>query len=266
MSGVSNRYAAIIEHIFLAAHRNNPKADRLDFERVEIERAAQTLGIVLPKNLGDVIYSIRFRTQLPQSVLDTEHGGRQWIIELAGRSRYRFRLAKLSSIEPSAHAAKIAIPDSTPELIAYYTLDDEQALLAKVRYNRLIDTFLGLTTYSLQNHLRSSAKGIGQIEIDELYVGTDKRGCQYLIPVQAKGGKDRISTVQAAQDAAWCAQRWPALRCRPIAAYFIDSDTLALFELKVDGEEVSVLEEKHYRLVDGDQVDQAQKIRYAPEQ
>lgn len=97
-------------------------------------------------------------------------------------------------------------------------------------------------------------------------MGTDKRGCHYLIPVQAKGGKDRISTVQAAQDAAWCAQRWPALRCRPIAAYFIDSDTLALFELKVDGEEVSVLEEKHYRLVDGDQVDQAQKIRYAPEQ
>lgn len=160
MSGVSNRYAAIIEHIFLAAHRNNPKADRLDFERVEIERAAQTLGIVLPKNLGDVIYSIRFRTQLPQSVLDTEHGGRQWIIELAGRSRYRFRLAKLSSIEPSAHAAKIAIPDSTPELIAYYTLDDEQALLAKVRYNRLIDTFPGLTTCKIifARQRRASAK------------------------------------------------------------------------------------------------------------
>lgn len=262
MNPPANRYAAIIEHIFLALHRRNPTADRHEFVRTDIELAAETLGIKLPKNLGDVIYSIRFRTQMPHSVLATERDGLQWIIELAGRSRYRFRLAGLSVIEPSRHAAKIAIPDATPQLIAYYTLDDEQALLAKVRYNRLIDTFLGLTTYSLQNHLRSSARNIGQIEIDELYVGIDKRGCHYLIPVQAKGGKDRISTVQATQDFTWCAQRWPTLRCRPIAAYFIDSDTLALFELKVDGEEVSVLEEKHYRLVDGDQVDEAQKVRY----
>lgn len=82
------------------------------------------------------------------------------------------------------------IPDATPEIIRAYAMDDEQALLAILRYNRLIDTFLGLTTYSLQNHLRTTVKKIGQIEIDELYVGMDKRGCHYVIPVQAKGGKD----------------------------------------------------------------------------
>ena len=65
----------------------------------------------------------------------------------------------------------INIPDGTPEIIRGYALDDEQALLAIVRYNRLIDIFLSLTTYSLQNHLRTTVLNIGQIEIDELYIG-----------------------------------------------------------------------------------------------
>jgi len=53
-------------------------------------------------------------------------------------------------IKPNDALASISVPDATPELIRAYALDDEQALLAIVRYNRLIDTFLGLTTYSLQ--------------------------------------------------------------------------------------------------------------------
>ena len=90
----------------------------------------------------------------------------------------------------------IKIPDATPEIISAYALNDEQALLAKVRYNRLIDLFLGITANSLQNHMRTTVKGIGQIEIDEVYVALDRRGIQYVIPVQAKGGKDQLSVVQ----------------------------------------------------------------------
>jgi len=62
--------------------------------------------------------------------------------------------------------------------------------LALLRH-RLIDIFLGLTTYSLQNHLRTTVKGIGQIEIDELYFGIDREGCHHAIPVQAKGETDK---------------------------------------------------------------------------
>ena len=106
--------------------------------------AAQELGIALPDNLGDVIYAQRFRTPMPDKILATQPEGREWIIELAGRARYRFRLAKENRIVPNPNLAVIRIPDSTPEIIAAYALDDEQALLAIVRYNRLIDTFLGL--------------------------------------------------------------------------------------------------------------------------
>src|SRR5262249_16255945 len=138
-----------------------------------------------------------------------------------------------------------------------YTLDDEQALLAVVRYNRLLDIFLGITTYSLQNHLRTTVKGIGQVEIDELYVGIDTHGCHYVIPVQAKGGKDQISVVQTQQDIALCAEKFPGIRCRAISVQFMKDDTVALFELIVEDDLVKVAEERHYRLVPADDLDKS---------
>jgi hypothetical protein len=151
----------------------------------------------------------------------------------------------------------IGIPDGTPEMIRAYALDDEQALLAIVRYNRLIDIFLGLTTYSLQNHLRTTVKGVGQIEIDELYVGMDKYGCHYVIPVQAKGGNDQISVVQTMQDLAWCNQKFPEMRQRAISAQFMGSERIAMFELTVEDSVIKVVEERHFKLIPASELDQA---------
>lgn len=248
-----NRYQALVERIFFAHYKKG--AREIPFVRAEIEQAATDLGIVLPKNQGDVLYALRFRAAMPTKIVETQPTGYEWLIELAGRAQYKFSLAKKNRIVPNANLARIKIPDSTPEIIAAYALDDEQALLAKVRYNRLIDIFLGLTTFSLQNHLRTTAKGVGQIEIDELYVGIDKFGCHYVMPVQAKGGSDQISIVQTRQDMTWCKQRFPNLRCRPISAQFVASDQIALFELTVDGDEIKVVEERHYKLVPGAELD-----------
>lgn len=250
-----NRYQALIEKIFFDHY--NEGATSLDFSRQEIKDAATTLGIVLPDNLGDVIYSFRFRTDLPPRVLATQPEGMEWVVELAGRSQYRFSLVKINRILPRDDLIKISIPDATPEIIRAYALDDEQALLAIVRYNRLIDTFLSLTTYSLQNHLRTTVKGIGQIEIDELYVGIDRRGCHYVIPVQAKGGKDQIGIVQTSQDIRFVEEKFPDMRCRAIAAQFMDDEIVALFELTLQDGEIKVVDEKHYRLVPAKKLDQA---------
>lgn len=261
MAEKSNRYQAIIEKIFFKHY--HPDEESFEFTRQEINDASRDLDIALPSNVGDVLYSFRFRTELPERVADTQPEGMEWIIELAGRSRYRFTLVKINRIVPRDDLAKIDIPDATPELIRAYALDDEQALLAIVRYNRLIDTFLGLTTYSLQNHLRTTVKGIGQIEIDELYVGLDKRGCHYLIPVQAKGGKDQIGIVQTTQDIRFVQERFPGMRCRAISAQFMDNQVVALFELVLQQDEIKVVEERHYRLVPADKLDQ-QAIRNYP--
>jgi hypothetical protein len=255
-----SRYAALIERVFFERHTKG--ATTIDFVRADLKRAATALAMELPENLGDVLYSMRFRTPMPAAIRATQPPGAEWIIELAGQAKYRFRLARENRIVPNPRQARIRIPDSTPEIIAAYALDDEQALLAKVRYNRLIDIFLGLTTFSLQNHLRTTVKGIGQIEIDELYIGIDRWGCHYAIPVQAKGGSDQISVVQTQQDLAWCRQRFPQLRCRPISAQFAAADRIALFELAADGEDIGVVDEKHCQLVPAADLDATELSAY----
>lgn len=258
----TNRYKAIVERVFFA-HWKKEKAGFV-FQRTEIEDAAKRLKIALPKNIGDTVYAIRYRSPLPRSVLETQPKGFEWIIEGAGRGLYRFKLVPATRIRPREDMVRIAIPDATPEVIQLYKLDDEQALLAIVRYNRLIDTFLGLTTYSLQNHLRTTVKGIGQIEIDELYVGLDTHGCHYAIPVQAKGGKDQIGVVQTAQDIRYCEQKFPGIRCRPVAAQFLPDGVIVLFELVLQENEVKVIEERHYKLVPAMEIDDAAIRSYRP--
>lgn len=257
----TNRYLALIESIFFDNYSDDVSS--FEFDRAELERKATELQIDLPKNLGDVIYNIRYRSALPDNILATQPKGLEWIIEGAGRARYRFRLVAETRITPRKELVKIAIPDATPELIRAYALDDEQALLAIVRYNRLIDTFLGLTTFSLQNHLRTTVSGVGQIEIDELYIGLDKRGCHFIIPVQAKGGSDQIGVVQTSQDIAFVEQKFPGLRCRAIAAQFMADGTIALFELTLQNDQVKVVDERHYKLVSASELDADAVRRYA---
>ena len=249
----ANRYSLLIEKVFFSHH--SADVTEFEFERVELETTAIALEISLPKNVGDILYSFRSRNPLPRSILDTQPAGREWIIEGAGRARYRFKLVPNTRIVPSLTLATISIPDATPEIIRAYALDDEQALLAIVRYNRLIDTFLGLNSYSLQNHLRTTVTGIGQIEIDELYVGIDKYGCHFAVPVQAKGGKDQIGVVQTTQDIRFVEERFPGMRCRAISVQFMAAGVVAMFELTLQNDELRVVEERHYKLVPADQLD-----------
>jgi hypothetical protein len=248
-----NRYEVLILTIFGNHHRRG--VGEFEFDRSELETVAANLGVNLPKNLGDLIYSFRYRRGLPQEILTTETAGREWIIEPAGRAKYRFRLAKVGRIIPRKDLVAIKIPDATPEIISTYALNDEQALLAKVRYNRLVDIFLGVTTYSLQNHMRTTVKGMGQIEIDEVYVGVNRNGQQFVIPVQAKAGSDQLATVQTSQDIACCAEKFPNLTCRPVSAQFMPGDVIAMFELTLQRGDVKVVEERHYCLVPSDQIE-----------
>jgi hypothetical protein len=243
----TNRYAEIIAEVFRRHYKKG--AVKFGFERDEFAEIAEAKGIVLPKNLGDAIYSFKYRQPLPESIAKMAQDGLEWIISSAGKSKYQFRLVKPLKIVPRANQLVVKIPDSTPEIIEAYALGDEQALLAKVRYNRLVDVFLGISASSLQNHLRTTVKGIGQIEIDELYVGLDRNGSQYVVPVQAKGGKDKHGRQQTEQDLACCKEKFPALRCRPISAQFITKNKIAMFELTEHEGDIKVVSEEHYELV-----------------
>ncbi len=255
-----NRYGAIIERVFDQHFKKGVK--EFEFTREEFAEAAKALDIVLPKNLGDVIYSVRYRVELPDTIKAKAAAGNEWIIEGAGQGSYRLKQVRLNRIVPREELITIKVPDATPEIIAAYALGDEQALLAKVRYNRLVDVFLGITTFSLQNHLRTTVTGIGQIEIDEIYVGIDRHGRQFVVPVQAKGGSDRHGVVQTQQDIACCAQKFPDLICRAISAQFMTNDRIAMFELMIVEGEVKVVDEKHYQLVAASGISKADLLQY----
>ncbi len=259
-SAPQNRYGQIIERIFRDYH--TPGAREVPFAREDIVRVAGELSIALPKNLGDIIYTFRYRAALPDSIRAQAPHGEEWIIRPAGRARYHFVATTLTTINPSGMMAETKIPDATPGVIAMYALSDEQALLAKLRYNRLIDIFTGVACYSLQNHLRTQVRGIGQVETDEIYIGIGKRGAHFVFPVQAKGGNDRLSVVQIEQDFALCAAKFSGLICRPIAAQFMADNLIALFDFELDETGVVLASEKHYRLVPPDNVTPDDLVRY----
>lgn len=232
------------------------------FIREEIEHAAQVLGLPRPKNLGDVPYSFRYRRALPESIRRIQPQGEAWIIRPQGRSKYAFVLVPEFEISPSPIMAETKVPDATPGIVSLYSATDEQALLTKIRYNRLIDIFTGVTCYSLQNHLRTTVPNMGQVETDEIYVGVDRRGAHHVFPVQAKGGSDRLGIVQIEQDFALCAQRFPLLIRRAIAAQFMADDVIALFMFEETENGVALLTEKHYCLMAAGEMDASETASY----
>jgi hypothetical protein len=136
-SKTPNRYTKLIEQIFFSHYSKGMK--EVCFDRGEFEKLAAKLKINLPKNIGDIVYSFRYRTPLPESIRAESTKGKHWIIRSAGTSKYCFVLVPEVSLAPNIAIAETKIPDSTPGLVSMYRISETQALLSQVRYNRLID-------------------------------------------------------------------------------------------------------------------------------
>lgn len=260
MAKLDNRYSRVIE--FLFQKESGIETQVVEIKRDDFNDACNKLNIAVPRNLGDIIYSFRYRNPLPDSVLAKAPAGKSWIIMPGGRGVYRFEAVKNATLNPSVGRSVVKIQDATPGIIAANAQGDEQALLARLRYNRLIDTFLRITCYSLQNHLRTTVSGMGQIETDELYLGVDRYGAQYVIPVQAKGGNDKHSAVQIRQDIALCAEKFRKFVARPIGAQFLPGHEIALMEFRFEQGEVVIANEQHYRLVAAEDISEEELARY----
>ena len=155
-------------------------------------------------------------------------------------------------IAPNLNCYAEQFLDDTPRIVLQNAVDARQRILAQIRYNRLIDRFFGLPSYSLGSW--SGKFGKTQIEIDEVYVAVDKHGRQFVIPVQAKGGHDHHGVVQTFQDIAWCAHKLPDLISRPVSVQFVSDTELAMFELCEKNGVVKIVDEKHYELVPADRI------------
>lgn len=255
------KYDAILRSIFSEQYITGKTS--VGFKRELLQQKAAELEIDVPKNLGDIIYSYKYRNSMPEEIARTAPEGYYWRIRNVGRAQYEFKLEEgMEFIEPATMLSTTKIPDATPSIVKKYSVSDEQALLAIVRYNRLVDIFLGITCYSLQNHLRTTVEGIGQIETDELYVGIDKKGRQFIMPVQAKGGTDKLGITQIEQDIQLCKQKYPELICRAIACQFISFDVVAMFEFTIEDGRIVKENERHYMMVDASEITSEDLIHY----
>lgn len=254
------RYKRILEHLFLSSYSEG--ITEIPFSSEDIRTAADRTGVERPANPPDVLYSMRYRGNTPTAISKTEPEGKSWVIRGRGRGSYSFNLIDEIEIVPNPLIGETKIPDATPGIVAKYAANDEQALLVNLRYNRLMDIFTGIVCYSLQYHLRTAVPGVGQVETDEIYVGVDRRGTHYVLPVQAKGGSDRQNVVQIEQDFALCNYRYPELVCRAIGAQFMADDVIALFEFQQNAGVVELVRERHYRLVPSDQITPEDLERY----
>ncbi|MGA2869281.1 MAG: hypothetical protein ABSF34_08990, partial [Verrucomicrobiota bacterium] len=76
-----NRYSAIIEKLFFSKYEKGMR--EVPFEREEMEKFAAKLKVKLPKNLGDLVYSFRYRALLPVAITSLAGEQEVWIIRPA---------------------------------------------------------------------------------------------------------------------------------------------------------------------------------------
>lgn len=239
-------YDKIITTLFLAKFEEDQT--EIDFTKDELVEIASELQIPL-RNPPDVVYTYRSRANLPAVILEKGN----WVIKSKGKGKFSFfKSGRKPFVEIQEGLHAIEVLTAVPEIVEKYSQDDEQAVLGVIRYNRLVDTLTKVTCFHLQSHARTTIEGEGQVEIDDLYVGIDREGTQYILPLEAKSAeeRDKLGWIQVANMAKFAKQHYPQLKCRPIAAKPIDRNTIYMIEFddNPDAEKVAIVQIRLYKL------------------
>ncbi len=198
----SRDYDAVIAKVFADLVKKHGKKKAYEFTKGHVEQAAIELaakGTIKPiKNIPDIKYTYDARCDFPASILDVGF----WGIVGKGKAKYEFQQLKqnnLIKVDPHLKAFKpkvSVIKDRTHSAVTAVLGNDEQATMTRLRNNDLISKFLDMDSWQVQGHERTFLS-CGQVEIDEVYVGTRKNE-KYVIPISAKGGgTDCLSYTQA---------------------------------------------------------------------
>jgi hypothetical protein len=246
----------VIRRVFEQHYKSGAKTVpfSMDDIRDAIAQVAKEHPGYKENNVADVRYQYTSgRRQLPEAV---DKLG-PWMIRGRGKALYAFeKLTSPLEVQIQDDLLTILLPDATPEIVLEYAGSDEQGLLAKIHYNRLLDIFLQITCYHLQNHWRTTIKNKGQCEIDDLYVGLNNNGAQFVVPVEAKSAGDRLSKTQILQMIDFARERYPKLVLRPVGAQEMKDGSLALVEFTPadNADEIKIKEMRRYKLVPMSQV------------
>ena len=114
----------------------------------------------------------------------------------------------------------------------------------------MVDTFVGLTAYQLQGHFRTTVQGLGQVEIDDLYLGVDEDGNWAAIPIEGKVGDERLGIIQIRALSLFAKDQFPGLRVRPLGIKLLNDRSLLFVEFndQTDFDTIAARRYKRYEL------------------
>lgn len=250
-SSVDNNRDAVIQRVFEKNYASG--ALEVPFTKTDVLDAIALVAKKNPAykeyNVPDVRYQYASgRRPLPKGV--DRYG--PWMIVGRGKGKYAFvKLAVGTRVKIQDDLLPILLPDATPEIVLAYAGDDEQGILAKIHYNRLLDIFLQLTCYHLQNHWKTTIADRGQCEIDDLYVALDTTGKQFVIPVESKSAGDSLNKTQIVQGIDFAKERFPKLILRPVGVQEMKDGSLVFVEFTpaIHPDDIKVKSMRRYKLV-----------------
>lgn len=225
----------IFEAIFVSGQTNLP------IEHSVFRELASNLRLANYSDLDDVFATYRSGRELPKEISASAPEGYEWVIECGDTGLFAFSLKRSLELFPD-EITLVTIPDSTHSLVAQYASSDLLAMLARIRYNRLVDLLSGVISFYLQSYVRE----VGQAETDDLYVGIDRRGNHCVFPVIAIGLSETVPRSLIEYTFAMCRARFPTLVAKPIGAIKTDVNTIALFEFGYVQSELVVKNKRHY--------------------
>lgn len=203
-------YDEIIIEAYKLATRNPTIFGDFCFGKSDLENIVRE-GRYQVRNIPDIKYTYDARRDFPEYIRDR---GNYAILGL-GKGKYCFtELPQPNLIRIEESPCEISFNDETPSLVQDVLGKDEQATFSIIHYNDLITKLLGIESYLVQNHERTSLS-IGQVEIDSIYVG-QKDDTKYIIPISGKGGKDRLSYTQAVVLNIFAKEKYPDYQCIPL--------------------------------------------------
>lgn len=244
----------IYSSIMLWVFRNgtpDPATGDLLFGQADLRKAADELGLEV-RNFPDLTYNLRSRSPLPQEIL----GAGFTTIASRGKGRYALVTAEDKIEVPTGTEVVEVSTAPIPMAIRDILRTDEQSILSAMRYLDLVSEFFGARAYHLQGHLRTSGGFGQQVEADDVWVAVKRNKSRIILPIEAKGPRERIGRHQMMSTIDAVLKKIPGFSVVPLAAQLEESGLLVLIQFgyktaagKIT--EIAPTKFKRYRLTPG---------------
>jgi hypothetical protein len=217
-------YRSILLWIFRKGTQDPASGDLL-FTQADLRKAAEELNLEV-RNFPDLTYNLRSRSPLPPEIIQAGYTA----IAIRGRGKYALVTAEEKvEVPPGTQVAEVStrrIPTAIRDILRA----DEQSILSAMRYLDIVSDFVGTKAYHLQGHLRTSGSLGQQVEADDVWVARYPNKSRMIVPIEAKGPKERIGRHQMMSTIDAVRQKIPNFQVVHLAVRLEESGLLVVIE------------------------------------